>query len=69
MAVNQGAAQALPDPTIAGMRPKRTFLQEFVTFLRTKRLGTFGLVVAIFLVISAVFAPKIAYHDPYATSV
>ena len=69
MAVNQGTAQALPDPTIAGLRPKRSFLQEFVTFLKTKRLGTFGLVVAVLMVISAVFAPYIANHDPYATPV
>ena len=69
MAVNQGAAQALPDPVIAGLRPKSTFLQQFVTFLRTKRLGTFGLVVAIMMVIAAVFAPQIANHDPYVISV
>ena len=69
MAVNQGTAQALPEPTITGLRPKRTFLQEFVTFLKTKRLGTFGLVVAVLMVISAVFAPYIANHDPYATPV
>lgn len=69
MAVNQGTAQALPDPTITGLRARRTFLQEFITFLKTKRLGTFGLVVAVIMVISAVFAPLIANHDPYATPV
>ena len=69
MAVNQGTAQALPEPTITGLRPKRTFLQQFVSFLKTKRLGTFGLVVATMMVIAAVFAPQISNHDPYVTTV
>ena len=69
MALNQGTAQALPEPTITGLRPKRTFFSHFVDFVKTKRVGTFGLVVAILLVITAVFAPQIANHDPYATSV
>ena len=69
MAVNQGTAQTLPEPTITGLRPKQTFLQQFVSFLKTKRLGTFGLVVATMMVIAAVFAPVIANHDPYATTV
>ena len=69
MAVNQGTAQTLLEPTITGLRPKQTFLQQFVSFLKTKRLGTFGLVVATMMVIAAVFAPVIANHDPYATTV
>ncbi len=69
MAVNQGTAQALPEPTITGLRRKRTFLQHFVVFLKTKRLGTFGLIVATMMVIAAVFAPQIANHDPYIPSV
>ncbi len=69
MPVNQGTAQALPESTITGLRRKRTFLQHFVVFLKTKRLGTFGLIVATMMVIAAVFAPQIANHDPYVTSV
>lgn len=69
MAVNQRTAQSLPEPTITGLRPKRTFLQEFGIFLKTKRLGTFGLTVAFLMVIAAAFAPWIANHDPYITTV
>jgi len=65
MAVNQGTVQALPDPTITGLRPKRTFLQQFVNFLKTKRLGTFGLFIALTMVFAAVFAPQITQNDPY----
>ena len=68
MASNQGTAQPVPEE-IFGLRAKRTFLQEFVAFLKGKRLGTFGLVVAVVLVVVAVFAPWISNHDPYRTSV
>ena len=68
MASNQGTAQPVPEE-IFGLRAKRTFLQEFVAFLKGKRLGTFGLAVAVILVVVAVFAPWISNHDPYRTSV
>ena len=67
MASNQGTAQPVPEE-IFGLRAKRTFLQEFVAFLKGKRLGTFGLAVAVILVVVAVFAPWISNHDTYRTS-
>ena len=69
MALNQGTAQALPEPTITGLRPKRSFLSQFGDFVKTKRVGTFGLVIALMLIFTAVFAPQIANHDPYIPSV
>jgi len=69
MAVSQGSGQALPDQQIIDMGDKRTFLNHFVHFMVTKKLGAFGLLVALLLIVSAVFAPLIANHDPFVLSV
>jgi len=69
MAVSQGSGQALPDQQIIDMGDKRTFLNHFVHFMVAKKLGTFGLLVAILLIASAIFAPLIANHDPFVLSV
>ena len=69
MAVSQGSGQARPDQQIIDMGDKRTFLNHFVHFLKVKKIGTFGLCVALLLIVSAVFAPLIANHDPFVLSV
>jgi len=53
--------------TITGLRPRRTALQNFGNFFRRKPLGAFGAVVAVLLVIMAIFAPLIAPVDPRET--
>ena len=58
----------LADQTIPVLRPKRTALQEVGTFLRHKPLGAFGAIVAVILIVVAIFANIIATHDPYRTT-
>ena len=53
----------------AALRPKRTLWQNATNFVKTKPLGTFGAAVALGLIIVAIFAPLIATHDPYATTI
>ena len=61
----QGAITALPERPIFVLPPKRTFRNHLVFFITKKPLGAFGAAVAILLVVTAVFAPAIANHDPY----
>jgi len=63
-----GTTTALPERSIFVLPPKRTFGQHLHFFVTRKPLGAFGAGVAIFLILTAVFAPLIANHDPYATS-
>ena len=65
----QGAITALPERPIFVLPPKRTFRNHLVFFITKKPLGAFGAAVAILLVVTAVFAPAIANHDPYETVV
>jgi peptide/nickel transport system permease protein len=58
----------LADQTIPVLRPKRTALQEVGAFLRHKPLGAFGAIVAVILIVVAIFANIIATHDPYRTT-
>ena len=58
----------LADQTIPVLRPKRTALQEVGAFLRHKPLGAFGAIVAVILIVVAIFANIIATHDPYKTT-
>ena len=58
----------LVDQTIPVLRPKRTALQEVGAFLRHKPLGAFGAIVAVILIVVAIFANIIATHDPYRTT-
>ena len=50
--------------TTAGFRPKRGPKQHLIRFIRTKPLATFGGVVAILVLLVAVFADVIATHNP-----
>lgn len=65
MSQERGDTVALPRQAIAGLRPKRTLLQNLGNFLRRKPLGAFGAGVALLIVVVAIFAPFIATHDPY----
>ena len=65
----QGAITALPERPIFVLPPKRTFRNHLVFFITKKPLGAIGAAVAILLVVTAVFAPAIANHDPYETVV
>ena len=58
----------LADQIIPVLRPKRTALQEVGAFLRHKPLGAFGAIVAVILIVVAIFANIIATHDPYRTT-
>jgi len=64
----QGTTTALPERSIFVLPPKRTLREHLHFFVTRKPLGAFGAGVAIFLILTAVFAPLIANHDPYATS-
>ena len=59
----------MPERPIFVLPPKRTFRNHLVFFITKKPLGAFGAAVAILLVVTAVFAPAIAMHDPYETVV
>lgn len=65
----QGAITALPERPIFVLPPKWTFRDHLVFFITKKPLGAFGAAVAILLMVTAVFAPAIANHDPYETVV
>lgn len=65
----QGAITALPERPIFVLPPKWTFRNHLVFFITKKPLGAFGAAVAILLMVTAVFAPAIANHDPYETVV
>jgi peptide/nickel transport system permease protein len=56
--------QLLP---VRGVLPISTIWQHIIWFARKKPLGAFGAVVAVLLIIVAIFAPLIATHDPNAT--
>ena len=47
----------------------RAFKRQLLFFVTRKYLGAFGAVVAIILIFLAIFAPQIATHDPFETSV
>ena len=66
MSQQPAVAAPLSGQAIPGiLRPKRTPLQHVGNFVRRKPLGAAGAVVAILLVLVAIFAPFIANHDPY----
>ncbi len=68
MSEQRGVPATSAEQAIAGLRPKRTLLQNVGSFLRRKPLGTFGAVVAVILILVAIFAPQIATQDQYKTS-
>ena len=51
-----------------GLRPRGAIWQQVGSFARRKPLGTFGAVVALILIVVALFAPFIATKDPAATN-
>jgi peptide/nickel transport system permease protein len=53
---------------IGGSVPTSALWQFVVRFARRKPLGAFGAVIALILVVVAVFAPFIATHDPAETN-
>ena len=57
--------QLLP---VRGVLPISIIWQHIIWFARKKPLGAFGAVVAVLLIIVAIFAPLIATHDPNATA-
>ncbi|HXE20149.1 MAG TPA: ABC transporter permease [Castellaniella sp.] len=61
---------ALPPPVlpVRGVPPIGAIWRQIIRFARTKPLGAFGGVVALVLVVVAIFAPVIATHDPNATN-
>ena len=64
----QGSVTALPERPIFVLPPKRTVRQHLVFFVTRKPLGAFGAAVAISLILTALLAPVISNHDPFATS-
>ncbi len=64
MSQEQGGSAALPARAIGGVRPRRSAWQHVGSFFRQKPLGFAGAVVAIILVIGAIFAPLIATDNP-----
>jgi peptide/nickel transport system permease protein len=54
-------------PARGGWPSGAAVLRQLGNFARKKPLGAFGAVVALFIIIVAVFAPLIATHDPNAT--
>ena len=67
MSQERGYQGVLRDEAIAGLRPKRTAWQELGGFFRKKPLGAIGAVIAVLLIVVAIFAPLIATHDPKET--
>ncbi len=51
------------------LNPKGTAWRNITTFSKRQPLGAFGAVVAIVLILVAIFAPLIATHDPLETNV
>ena len=64
MSQQTGGAADFTERSIGGLRLRRTARQNVVSFFRTKPLGGAGAVVAIILIIVAIFAPFIATDDP-----
>ena len=64
-----GGAQALPEPVLGALRPKRTAWTHFTSFITKKPLGAIGAAIALALVVVAIFAPAIATDDPRSTTV
>ena len=59
---------AILTPTADTLRQRRTMRQHVANFFKTKPLGAFGAVVAVILVLVAVFADQLETIDPYKTN-
>ena len=53
---------------VRGFMPAGVIWQHLGRFARRKPLGAFGAVIALILIVVAVFAPFIATHDPAETN-
>ena len=68
MAEQSGSIAATSGVPIRGWMPTGAIWQHLGRFARRKPLGAFGAVIALILVVVAVFAPFIATHDPAETN-
>jgi peptide/nickel transport system permease protein len=69
MAQDRTSPASIPEQAIFVLPPKRTAANHLAEFFRRKPLGAIGAVVAVILVLVAIFADVIANHDPYAIRV
>ena len=69
MAIRTTTSSAGPIERLADdLRPKRTLTQNLTRFARRKPMGAISAVVLIVLILTALFAPVIATHDPILQS-
>jgi peptide/nickel transport system permease protein len=68
MVEQSGSIAASPSVPIRSLMPSGAIWQHLGRFIRRKPLGAFGAVIALILIIVAVFAPFIATHDPAETN-
>ena len=69
MRQEQAGGAALPGQAIGVLRPKRTAWQQVGNFVRQKPLGAVGAVVALIVIVVAIFAPIIATDNQYKPEV
>ena len=60
--------RGLAEELASQVRPKRTLAQNLKRFVRRKPLGAISGAVLILLILTAIFAPVIATHDPILQS-
>src|SRR5438128_3452817 len=68
MADQSGSIAATSGVPIRGLMPTGAIWQHLGRFALRKPLGAFGAVIALILIVVAVFAPFIATHDPAETN-
>src|SRR5207244_3111059 len=68
MAQESSGIAVSPGVPMRGWTPRGAIWQHLGRFARRKPLGAFGAIIALILVIVAVFAPFIATHDPAETN-
>lgn len=68
MAQESSGTAASSGVVIRGLKPRGTVWQQVGGFARRKPLGAFGAVVALMLIVVAIFAPFIATKDPAETN-
>src|ERR1700747_1431511 len=68
MVEQSGSIAASSGLPIRGLMPRGAIWQHLGRFARRKPLGAFGAVIALTLIVVAVFAPFIATHDPAETN-
>ena len=67
MSKKPGYPAAVPERATGGLRPRHAKWHQVGGFFRRKPLGGFGAVVAVILVLVAIFANFVATHDPKHT--